>query len=123
MNTDFGTTAGLDRLICRNGGTELRVVDTIISREGGNSAWANVVFVGDRGESVSVRLPCPVPAGGEIGRARIASRALKVLEGIASHESAESLLERPREPGTGRFGERTEAVSARHRPSQNDERS
>ncbi len=99
----------------------MRVVDTIISREGGNSAWANVVFVGDRGESVSVRLPCPVPAGGEIGRARVAERALKLLDGIVSCESAESLLKRSYEPSAGRFGVQPEPTAAPRRPLRSDE--
>lgn len=77
----------------------MRVVDTIISREGDNSAWANVVFVGDGGETVSVRLPCPVPSGGRIGRERIAARAIKLLAGIVSQGAAGT-----QRSATGRFG-------------------
>ena len=82
----------------------MHIVDTIVSREGVNSAWANVVFLGDRGESVSVRLPWPVPSGGEIGRNRIIKRAASLLKTLVACESFETAGERAWPTGPARIG-------------------
>lgn len=82
----------------------MRIIDTIVSREGDNSAWANVVFVGAGGETVSVRLPCPFPSGGHVGRERITQKAIMILSGIAAHDGAQCRGEFQLSSRTGRFG-------------------
>lgn len=61
----------------------MQIVDAIITREGGNSAWVNVVFIGAHGEHVSVRLPSTVPCGGPLARNRILGRAAEMLRSVA----------------------------------------
>lgn len=86
----------------------MQVIDIIVSRESGNSVWAKVVFLGDRGESVSVRLPCPVPTGGPIGRNRIVKRAASLLHGMVASETFDSLGEQGWPVPAGRFGATSE---------------
>jgi hypothetical protein len=88
----------------------LRIVDTIVSREGENSAWANVVFLGDTGESVSVRLPYCIPTGGEIGRNRLIKRATAMLRNLVTCEAFDTLGESGWTLRSGRFGAASEAV-------------
>lgn len=83
----------------------MRVVDTVISREGDNSVWANVVFVGVAGETVSVRLPCPSPYGGQVGRSRIVARAMTLLHDLVAAEPQAGFSQG--QPAT-RFGKATE---------------
>lgn len=87
----------------------MQIVDTVISREGGNSVWANVVFLGNSGESVSVRLPCPVPTGGPVGRNRIIKRAAALLRDTVESEAFERLGEQVWPDAVGRFGAAPEA--------------
>ncbi|MDZ5697009.1 hypothetical protein [Chelativorans sp. M5D2P16] len=79
----------------------MRIVDTVIAREGDNSIWANVVFVGDGGETVSVRLACPSSGSGEMGRSRIIERAMKLLQGLLAAELPDRF---PRSAQVQRFG-------------------
>jgi hypothetical protein len=82
----------------------LQIIDTVVSREGKNSAWVNVVFLGDSGESVSVRVPCTMPAGTEIGRNFIVKRATVLLRTLVDCDAFNTLGERAWSPHKGRFG-------------------
>lgn len=82
----------------------MQIVDAIVSREGANNAWAKVVFLGDRGESVSVRLPCPVPSGGPIGRVRLIKRAASLLRGLVEDDAFGKLGDQVWPVSAGRFG-------------------
>ena len=87
----------------------MHIIDTIISREGKNSPWVNVVFLGASGESISVRLPCAVPPTGEGGRGHIIKRAAKLLRGMVACEDFNTLGEPVWSVPTGRFGAPLEA--------------
>lgn len=82
----------------------MHIIDTVVSRENMNSAWVNVVFLGDGGESVCVRVPCTVPAGSEVGRNHIIKRATALLRSLVSCDAFDSLGERVWSPNNGRFG-------------------
>ena len=82
----------------------MQIIDTVVSREGENSAWVNVVFLGDRGESISVRLPCTIPSGNEAGRNHTIKRATALLRSLIECEAFETLGERVWSPRSGRFG-------------------
>ncbi|WP_309084553.1 hypothetical protein [Chelativorans sp.] len=82
----------------------MRIIDTVISREGENSAWVHVEFLGDNGESVSVRLPCAVPSGSEAGRNHIIKRATALLRNLVTCDAFDTLGETVWSVRTGRFG-------------------
>jgi len=82
----------------------LHIIDTVVSREGKNSAWVNVVFLGDSGESVSVRVPCTTPTGSEVGRNYIIKRATVLLRNLVGCDAFNALGERVWSPREGRFG-------------------
>lgn len=82
----------------------MQIVDAIVSREGANNAWAKVVFLGDRGESVSVRLPYPVPSGGPLGRVRLIKRAASLLRGLVEEDAFGRLVDQAWPVPAGRFG-------------------
>jgi len=76
------------------------LVDTIVKREGPNSPWVTVEFIGEGGETVSVRMPFSVAYPDETGRGRVVSRAIQLMNKIVA-TSGEVEIAVPR---TGRFG-------------------
>lgn len=76
------------------------LVDTIVSREGPNSPWVRVEFVGEGGETVTVRLPFSVAYPDEAGRSRMVGRAMQLMKKIVA-TGGEVEIPLPR---TGRFG-------------------
>ncbi len=90
----------------------MKIIDTIVSREGRNSVWANVVFVGDNGESVSIRLPCPVPTGGFAGRMHIIRNAAALLRDLVECKAIDGAGEPVWSAPGGRFGVPHDAPSA-----------
>jgi len=82
----------------------LHIIDIVVCRENKNSAWVNVVFLGDQGESVSVRVPCTIPTGNDVGRNYIIKQATILLRNLISCDSFNMLGERGWSPHRGRFG-------------------
>ncbi|WP_173931501.1 hypothetical protein [Chelativorans sp. Marseille-P2723] len=91
----------------------MHIIDTVVAREGENSVWANVVFLDDNGQTVSVRLAYPMPTGGAAGRAHIIKRAAETLRSLVESDSFATLGEPPWAVPKGRFGTavETEPVS------------
>lgn len=86
------------------GGSTVQIIDAIVSREGANSVWARVVFLGDRGEAVSVRLPCPVPSGGSVGRVRLIKRAAGLLRNLVESDAFDKIGDQMWPRAAGRSG-------------------
>ncbi|WEX07104.1 hypothetical protein [Chelativorans sp. AA-79] len=90
----------------------MQIIDIVVSRESKNSPWVNVVFLGDDGESVSVRLACAIPSGSDVGRNYIIRRATTLLRSLVTCEAFNTLGETVWVPRTGRFGTASEAPRA-----------
>lgn len=76
------------------------LVDTIVKRGAPNSPWLTVEFVGEGGETVSIRMPFSVAYPDELGRSRAVGRAIQLMKKIvATSGEVEIAL-----PKTGRFG-------------------
>lgn len=77
-----------------------RLIDTVVSREGTNSPWVTVVFVGNSGETISVRLPFAVSHPDAALRNQIVGRAVQLMQRlVATGGEIEVPIVR-----TGRFG-------------------
>jgi len=77
-----------------------RLVDTIVKRESPNSPWVTVEFVGEGGETVSVRMPLSAAHPDRTGSSLIAGRALQLLKSIIATNGKAAIAI----PRTGRFG-------------------
>ncbi|NGR08645.1 hypothetical protein G5B41_13870 [bacterium SGD-2] len=58
------------------------LVDTVISRESPNSSWITVEFVGEGGETVTVRLVSTVAFPTITGESSVIGRALDLMKAV-----------------------------------------
>lgn len=76
------------------------LVDTIVKREAPNSPWITVEFVGEGGETVSVRMPFSVARRDEAGRISMVGRAVILMNKVVEASGQPQIAV----PTTGRFG-------------------